>query len=275
MSTTSAPPSVPSAPSADALRARKGHSKLVCITAYDVAFARLCDRAGVDLILVGDSLGMVVQGHANTLPVTMDDMVYHTRAVRRGTTRAHLCADLPFMSYQSSQDDAVANAGRLIKDGGAESVKLEGGVEMAETVRRLVSIGIPVMGHVGMTPQSVHRFGGFKVQGRQTDAAQHILEGARAIAEAGAYSMVLEGVPSSLAEEITRSVQVPTIGIGAGAACDGQILVLNDLLGLDPDWKPKFARRFATLGIEAIGALAQYASEVRDGRFPSLEESFK
>jgi 3-methyl-2-oxobutanoate hydroxymethyltransferase len=264
-----------SAPSADALRARKGQSKLVCITAYDVAFARLCDRSGVDLILVGDSLGMVVQGHANTLPVTMDDMVYHTRAVRRGTERAHLCADLPFMSYQASQDEAVANAGRLIKDGGAESVKLEGGVEMAETVRRLVSIGIPVMGHVGMTPQSVHRLGGFKVQGRQADAAQHILEGAQAIAEAGAYSIVLEGIPTSLGAEITRSVPVPTIGIGAGADCDGQILVLNDLLGLDPDWKPKFARRFATLGNDAMGALAQYASEVRDGRFPSPEESFK
>lgn len=260
--------------SAGALRARKGQGRIAALTAYDATFARLCERAGVDLILVGDSLGMVVQGHANTLPVTVDEMVYHTRCVRRGLAQAHLCADLPFMSYQASADEAVANAGRLIKEGGAASVKLEGGVEAAATVARLVGIGIPVMGHVGMTPQSVLRFGGFRVQGREAAAARAILDDARAIAEAGAYAVVLESIPAGLARQITEAIAVPTIGIGAGPDCDGQILVMHDVLGLDPDWKPRFARGFAALGQAAISAFSGYVQAVRDGSFPSEEEAF-
>jgi 3-methyl-2-oxobutanoate hydroxymethyltransferase len=257
------------------LRLRKGPAaRFAVVTAYDVAFARLADQAGLEAILVGDSLGMVVQGHASTLPVTLDELVYHTRAVARGTRRAHVIADLPFMSYQASLEDGLRAAGRAIKEGGAEAVKLGGGEDLAPLVRKLVSAGVPVMGHVGMTPQSVHLFGGFKVQGRSEAQAARILADARALADAGVYALVIESVPQSLGAAVTAAVPVPTIGIGAGPDCDGQVLVMHDLLGLDPAWKPRFARRYAALGEEARRAFASYADDVRAGRFPGPEESF-
>ena len=258
-----------------ALRERKGRGeKIAAVTAYDVAFARLADRAGVDIVLVGDSLGMVVQGLPNTLPVTLDEMIYHCRMVARGTQHAQVVADMPFLSYQVSIEDGVRAAGRLLKEGAAEAVKLEGGEEVTELVARLVSIGIPVMGHVGMTPQSVHKFGGFKLQGRSEAQARTIVAGAYALADAGAYAMVLESIPAALAAEITAAVPVPTIGIGAGPSCDGQVLVMHDLLGLDPDWSPRFARRYAEVGRTTQKAFADFAADVRAGRFPSKKESF-
>jgi 3-methyl-2-oxobutanoate hydroxymethyltransferase len=269
----SASPKVTSA----TLRARKGAAgadKIAVVTAYDVVFARLADAAGVDVVLVGDSVGMVVQGESSTLPVTLDQMVYHARIVARGLQRAHLVADMPFMSYQASIEDGVRAAGRLIKEGRAEAVKLEGGVQAAELVRRLVAIGIPVMGHVGMTPQSVHQFGGFKLQGRGDEPRARILADARAIADAGAYAIVVETVPRALAAEITRAVAVPTIGIGAGRDCDGQVLVMHDLLGLESGVRPRFVRRYAELGQTAGAAFAAYAADVRAGRFPSDDESY-
>jgi 3-methyl-2-oxobutanoate hydroxymethyltransferase len=256
------------------LRDRKGSgSKIAAVTAYDVAFARLADRAGVDIVLVGDSLAMVVQGQPNTLAVTLDEMIYHCRLVARGTQRAHVVADMPFLSYQVSPEDGIRSAGRLLKEAGAEAVKLEGGQEIAELVARMVSIGIPVMGHVGMTPQSVHKFGGFKMQGRTEEQAQSILAGARAVADAGAYAIVVENVPATLAAAITETIAIPTIGIGAGPSCDGQVLVMHDLLGLDPDWSPRFARRYAELGKEATAAFGRYIADVRAGEFPSEKES--
>jgi 3-methyl-2-oxobutanoate hydroxymethyltransferase len=249
--------------------------RIAVVTAYDHAFARLADAAGVDIVLVGDSLGMTMQGHSSTLPVTLDEMVYHTRIVARGVARAHVVADMPFMSYQASIEDGVRAAGRLLKEGGAEAVKLEGGVDVAPLIERLVGAGIPVMGHVGMTPQSVHVFGGFKVQGRSPEARVHILEDAHAVAAAGAYAMVIESVPRTLATEITAAVSALTIGIGAGVGCDGQVLVMHDLLGLDPTWKPRFARRYATLGAEATRAFAAFVADVRDGQFPANDESFE
>src|SRR5258708_2414595 len=242
------------------LRARKaggGPAKIAVVTAYDVVFARLADEAGLDVVLVGDSVGMVVQGEPSTLPVTLDEMVYHTRIVSRGVRRAQLVADLPFMSYQASLEDGLRAAGRLVKEGRAEAVKLEGGVAVAELVRRLVSAGIPVMGHVGLTPQSVHQLGGFKLQGRTDEQRARILDDARALSDAGAYAIVIETVPQSLAAEITRAVSAVTIGIGAGRACDGQVLVMHDLLGLEPadvDWKPRFVRRYAAMGKTAGAA---------------------
>jgi 3-methyl-2-oxobutanoate hydroxymethyltransferase len=258
------------------LRQRKvAGQKIVVVTAYDVAFARLADRAGVDVVLVGDTLGMVIQGQSSTLPVTVDDIVYHGRAVARGLSRAHLVLDLPFMSYQASVEDGMRSAGRLMKEGNAHAVKLEGGEEVAELVARLVRIGIPVMGHVGMTPQSVHQFGGFKIQGRTDDQRARILAGARALADAGAYGMVLETMPSALAAEVTAAVPVPTIGIGAGPSCDGQVLVMHDILGMDPQWAPRFVRRYAELGRDVERAFAAYADDVRGGRFPSSDESYE
>jgi 3-methyl-2-oxobutanoate hydroxymethyltransferase len=215
----------------------------------------------------------VVQGLPNTLPVTLDEMVYHCRMVARGVERAHVVADMPFLSYQASIEDGVRAAGRLLKEGAAEAVKLEGGAEVAPLVARLVGIGIPVMGHVGMTPQSVHKFGGFKLQGRTEAQAQAILAGAKAVAEAGAYALVVENVPPPLAEAVTQAVSIPTIGIGAGAGCDGQVLVMHDLLGLDPDWSPRFARRYAELGRDAIAAFSAYVADVRSGKFPSEKET--
>jgi 3-methyl-2-oxobutanoate hydroxymethyltransferase len=257
------------------LRARKGGEKIAVLTAYDVVFARLADEAGIDVVLVGDSLGMVVQGERTTLAVTVDDMVYHARIVSRGVRRAHLVADMPFMSYQASVEDGLRAAGRLLKEGRAEAVKVEGGVEVAELVRRLVAAGIPVMGHVGMTPQSVHQLGGFKLQGRTDEQRARILADARALADAGAYAIVVETVPQALAAEITRAVPAVTIGIGAGPDCDGQVMVMHDLLGLEPAWKPRFVRRYAEMGKAAGDAFAAYAADVRAGKFPAPQETYE
>ena len=269
------PPAATSKITTPVLRQRKGSGdKIVSVTAYDVTFARLADRAGVDIVLVGDSLGMVFQEQGSTIPVTLDEMIYHCRAAVRGVARAHVVGDLPFMSYQASLEDGVRSAGRLMKEGGVESVKLEGGVECAELIRRLVAVGIPVMGHVGLTPQSLHQLGGFKVQGRSEDEARRIRAGADAVAQAGAYAIVLEGIPGALAGEITRTVPIPTIGIGAGPSCDGQVLVMHDLLGLDPGWAPRFVRRYAEIGNEVERAFAAYAADVRSGQFPGPDESY-
>jgi 3-methyl-2-oxobutanoate hydroxymethyltransferase len=257
------------------IRARKGGAKIVVLTAYDVTFARLADRAGADVVLVGDSLGMVFQGHGNTLPVTLDEMIYHARAVGRGLSRAHMVVDLPFGSYQFSIEDGLRAGGRVLKETRAEAVKIEGGEEVAPLVARLVAAGIPVMGHVGLTPQSLHQLGGFKVQGKTETGRAKILAGARALADAGAYSMVLEGMPVPLATEVTAAVPIPTIGIGAGPGCDGQVLVMHDLLGLDPGWSPRFVRRYAELGKDIDRAFKAYADDVRAGKFPGEAESFK
>ena len=244
------------------------------VTAYDATFARLADRAGADVLLVGDSLGMVIQGHDTTLPVTLDDIVYHCRAVARGAERAHVVGDMPFMSYQASVEEGVRSAGRLLKEGGAHAVKLEGGVEVAEIVRRCVTFGIPVMGHVGLTPQSVHAMGGYSVQGRDEESRRRVLDGARALEEAGCYALVLEGIPTELAQEVTASLAIPTIGIGAGPHCDGQVLVIYDLLGMDEDFKPKFVKRYDAMGERVREAVASFAREVRAGEFPAAEHSF-
>ncbi len=256
------------------IRARKGGPPIAMITAYDFTMARLLDEGGADILLVGDSLGMVVQGHATTLPVTVEDICYHGRAVARGARRAHVVGDMPFMSFQVSPVQAVENAGRLMKEGSFESVKLEGGEEVAEHVRRIVAAGIPVMGHVGLTPQSVHAMGGFKVQGRG-DAADRVVSDARALEAAGCYSIVLEAIPPDLAEEVTAAVSVPTIGIGAGVGCDGQVLVCYDLLGMYRDLKPKFAKRFAETGDQVVAAVRSYVEEVQARTFPGPEHSFK
>jgi 3-methyl-2-oxobutanoate hydroxymethyltransferase len=248
--------------------------KIAVLTAYDATFARLFDEAGADVLLVGDSLGMVVQGNETTLPVTLEEMAYHCRAVVRGVRRAHVVGDMPFMTYQASIDQAMTNAGRLMKEGGVGSVKLEGGAQHAELVHKLVGAGIPVMGHIGLTPQSYHQLGGFKVQGRGEGGREKLLADARALEEAGVYSIVLEAIPSDIAREITESVSVPTIGIGAGVACDGQVLVSYDMLGMDETFKPRFVRRFATLGQEIKDAVGAYVTEVRAQTFPSDAESF-
>ena len=245
------------------------------VTAYDATFSRLFDDAGADVLLVGDSLGMVVQGHDSTLPVTMDQMVYHSRAVTRAAMRAHVVGDMPFMSYQTTPDDAVRNAGRLVAEGGVGSVKLEGGAEFSETVRRIVKASIPVMGHIGLTPQSVHKMGGYVVQGRDEETARRLLDDAVALEEAGAYALVLEGVPLELAKQITARLSIPTIGIGAGKHCDGQVLVCYDLLGLNPDFKPKFVKRYANLHEGATQAAQAFFHEIREGTFPDEEHSFR
>lgn len=255
------------------LRRRKNQEKIVLATCYDFTFARLFDGQ-VDALLVGDSMGMVIQGRSSTLGVTIEDVLYHTKAVTRGAQVSHVIADMPFLSYQASREDAVRNAGRLLAEGGAESVKLEGGTFIADTIRTLVEVGIPVMGHVGLTPQSVHAFGGFKVQGKTEDSARKILEDAIAVEQAGAYAVVLEGIPATLATEISRTLQIPTIGIGAGADCDGQVLVMQDLLGLNEEFQPRFVKRFASLAPTVIEAAKTFAREVRSGSFPSKEHSF-
>ncbi len=260
---------------ADAVVASKDSgAKLVVVTAYDATFARLFDEGGADIILVGDSLGMVVQGLSSTLPVTLDEMAYHTRAVSRGVRRAQVVTDMPFLSYQTSPEDALRAAGELVKVGAAEAVKLEGGVRSAEAVRRIVEAGIPVMGHVGLTPQSLHTMGGFRVQGRTEAAYGALLEDARALEAAGAYAIVVEGVPADVGADITRSLSIPTIGIGAGPNCDGQVLVCYDLLGLFRDFTPRFVKRYAELGDAVVRATADFAAEVRAGTFPGPEHSF-
>jgi len=248
--------------------------RIAMLTAYDATMARLLDEAGADVLLVGDSLGMVIQGHDTTLPVTLDEIAYHTRAVIRGARRAHVVGDMPFMSYQASIEQGITNAGKLMKEGGCHSIKLEGGAVHAELVRRLVSAGIPVMGHIGLTPQSYHQLGGFKVQGRDPGGRDRLLEDARVLEEAGVYSIVLEAIPADIARDITASVSVPTIGIGAGTGCDGQVLVSYDMLGMDETFKPRFVRRYATLGQTIKDAVGRYVSDVRDGQFPSDAESF-
>jgi len=248
--------------------------RLVMVTAYDATFARMLDEGGADILLVGDSLGNVVQGLDTTLPVTLDEMIYHCRAVSRGARRAHLVGDMPFMSYQVSSEKALENAGRFLSQGNMHAVKLEGGVEMADTIRRIVSAGIPVMGHVGLTPQSVHAMGGFKVQGKDEDDAERVLRDAQAVADAGAYALVLEGIPSVLAGRIRKQIGIPTIGIGAGVDCDGQVLVCYDMLGLTPERVPKFVKMYETMYERGVSAMRAYAEEVRAGAFPTAAHSF-
>ncbi|MCY4439328.1 MAG: 3-methyl-2-oxobutanoate hydroxymethyltransferase [Deltaproteobacteria bacterium] len=248
--------------------------KIVCLTAYDYCLARILDETGIDLLLVGDSLGTVVQGHDNTLPVTVDDIIYHTRAVVRGRRRALVVSDMPFMTFQLGVDEAKRNAGRLVQEGGAESVKLEGGVTQAATIEALVKMGVPVMGHVGLTPQSVHQFGGYRIQGRGEADARAILDDAMAVEQAGAFAVVLEGMPVQLAREITQRLSIPTIGIGAGMHCDGQILVAHDMLGLFDDFTPKFVKRYANLKETIGGAVRSYMEEVRTAAFPAEEHTF-
>jgi len=241
------------------------------LTAYDATMARLLDAAGVDGLLVGDSLGMVVQGNEHSLGVTLDEVIYHTRLVRRGARRSLLIADMPFMSFQISPQQALENAGRLVKEGGAQGVKLEGGVRSAAAIAAITGADIPVMGHVGLTPQSVHRFGGFRVQ---RDEAK-LIEDAVATERAGAFALVVECVPAEVAQRVTAAVQIPTIGIGAGAGCDGQILVTHDLLGLFDDFRPRFVKQYADLGRDIVRAAAEYCREVREGTFPAAEHSFR
>ncbi|MFT7518216.1 MAG: 3-methyl-2-oxobutanoate hydroxymethyltransferase [Kiritimatiellia bacterium] len=259
----------------DLHKMKADNNKIVMVTAYDYTMARLVDAAGVDMVLVGDSLGMVVQGHDSTLPVTVDEMLYHTRCVSRGLSQAHLTGDLPFMSYQVSIEDALRAAGRMLQEGRAHSVKLEGGVRSAPAIHRIVDAGIPVVGHVGLTPQSVHAMGGFKVQGRSDEAARRVLTDALAVEDSGAFCVVLEGLPSDLAQEITEALSIPTIGIGAGAGCDGQVLVCNDILGLDLAFKPRFVKRYAQLQPVITDAIQAFADDVRSGEFPDARHSFR
>ena len=258
----------------DLQKMKTGNQKISMITAYDYTMARLVDQAGADMVLVGDSLGMVIQGAENTLSVTLDDMIYHSRCVDRGLQNAHLTVDMPFMSYQVSPQQALENAGRLVKEGNAQSVKLEGGIRTAPMIEAIVQAGIPVVGHIGLTPQSVHALGGFKVQGRAEKAQQELIDDALAIEEAGASVLVMEMVPKELAHKITEQLHIPTIGIGAGVFCDGQVLVCNDLLGLDTRFKPKFLKRYATLEDPIVDAFSTYIEEVQQGTFPSDKQSF-
>lgn len=248
--------------------------KLTMVTAYDYPSARMVDEAGIDMILVGDSLGMVMLGYDTTLPVTMDDMVHHTKAVCRGARDTFVVADMPFLSYHVSAEQAVINAGRLIQEGGAQAVKLEGGQERLEVVKRIIAAEIPVMGHLGLTPQSVNQFGGFKVQGKNKEQAEKVLSDALLLEEAGVFAVVLECVPAPLAALISERLSIPTIGIGAGAGCDGQVLVWHDVLGITQDMRPRFVKKYADLHESIVGALQQYKTEVEEGKFPAAEHSF-
>ena len=254
-------------------RHKRERKKLIVVTAYDALFTRIVEQAGIETILVGDSLGVVVQGKSNTLSVTMDDMLYHTKLVAGAAQRALVIADMPFMSYQASQEDALRNAGRLLQ-AGAQAVKLEGGAAATDRVAAMTSIGIPVMGHLGMTPQSVHVLGGYRVQGKGKGQAATLLDDAKALESAGAFALVLEAIPAQLAKTITNSVSMPTIGIGAGPYCDGQVLVLYDLLGLFDDFVPKFVKPYAHLKADALQALRRYKEEVEQDKFPSDSESY-
>ena len=260
----------------DLLESKQRGEKIVALTAYDYTFARILDESGVDVILVGDSVGQIIAGHDSTLPVTVEDMIYHGRAVRRGVQHAFVVIDMPFLSFQINPEDTLRNAGRILKETGAEAVKLEGGdEETARHVRALVRAGIPVMGHIGLTPQSVHVLGGYRVQGRDTANAERMREEALRLEDAGAFSIVLELVPAALAGDITRSVKIPTIGIGAGADVDGQVLVLYDMLGLNESFVPKFLRQFASLGKDTRKGIADYGDAVRNGTFPATEHTFE
>ena len=255
--------------------AKQKGEKLSMLTAYDYSTAKLVDEAGINAILVGDSLGMVMLGYEDTLSVTMEDMIHHSAAVARGAKNALLITDMPFMSYQTSVYDAVVNAGRLVKEGRAQAVKLEGGLEVCDHIKAIVQASIPVCAHIGLTPQSVNAFGGFKVQGKGEAAAQRLLDEARAVEKAGAFSVVLECVPQALAKVITQSISIPTIGIGAGAGCDGQVLVYQDMLAMYSDMAPKFVRQFAQVGAQMKEAFAAYKTAVSDGTFPAQEHTFK
>lgn len=256
------------------IQARKQGEKLVMVTGYDYFLSRFAERAGVDMILVGDSLGMTFQGQSTTVPVRLEHIIYHCQAVTRGAPNTHTVADLPFLTYQIDNAQAVANAGRLVQDGGADAVKLEGGRVVAERVRAIVDAGIAVVAHIGLTPQSVGRLGGFRVQGRELDSARAILADAEAVAAAGAYAVVVEAVPADLAALVTERVAIPTIGIGAGAQCDGQVLVTADLLGMEDRITPRFAKRYAELDAAITEAFAAYAHEVRDTSFPAASHSY-
>jgi len=259
----------------DIIGMKASKEKIAALTAYDFLFASLLDQAGLDIILVGDSGAMVFAGYNTTLPMTMDEIVYHCHAVCRGVSHALLVADMPFLSYQVSMEDAVRNAGRILKETTIDAVKIEGGEEMAATVNRLVSIGIPVMGHLGLTPQHIKQFGGYTVQGRSAEHANRLLNDARALQDAGAFAIVLEKIPISLAKQISEHLKIPTIGIGAGPFCDGQILVTPDMLGLFEKFKPKFVRQYANLAEVVKKAGSQYLHDVKENRFPAAEESFE
>ncbi|MFG0316848.1 MAG: 3-methyl-2-oxobutanoate hydroxymethyltransferase [Planctomycetota bacterium JB042] len=259
---------------APAIRAMKGKTRITALTAYDYPTARLVDESGIDLILVGDSLGPTALGHPSTLPVTLDEMIHAGRAVTRGATRALVVGDLPFGTYHASVEQAVRSAVRFVKEGGVAAVKLEGGIERAEAVRAVVDAGVPVMAHVGLRPQAMHQMGGFRVQGKTDEAARRIVEDARAVAAAGAFSVVLEGIPAALGAEITAAVDIPTVGIGAGAECDGQILVFTDVVGLTFGHVPKFVRSYADVGGVVRAALEAYREDVVEGEFPGEAESY-
>lgn len=256
------------------MKMKEKGEKITSLTAYDYSFARILDAAGIDILLVGDSLGSVIQGQENTLPVTLEEVIYHTRAVVRGRQRALVVADMPFLTFQVSIEEAKRNAGRILQESGAEAVKLEGGVEMLETIEAIAQIGVPVMGHVGLTPQSLHRFGGYRVQGKEKNQREKIIQDALAVEEGGAFSIVLEGIPMDLAEEITRRLSIPTIGIGAGVHCDGQVLVVHDMLGLFDMYTPKFVKKYADLRGIISEAVRNYVAEVKESQFPDEEHSF-
>lgn len=253
---------------------KKAGRKITCLTAYDALMARVLDEAGVDLLLVGDSLGNIVQGHETTIPVTLEDTIYHTKAVVNGANRPLIVADMPFMSYQVSAGEAFRNAGRLLKESGCAAVKLEGGQHITEAIYNMTEAGIPVMGHLGLTPQSIHKFGSYRARGTDEEEASKIYREAHMLQEAGVFSIVLEKIPAELGKKITESLSVPTIGIGAGPYCDGQILVYTDMLGLTVDFNPRFVRRYANLYDEIKSAVAAYGEDVRNNKFPSIEESY-
>jgi 3-methyl-2-oxobutanoate hydroxymethyltransferase len=258
----------------DIQRMKAEGEKIAVLTAYDFPFAQLMDQAGIDMVLVGDSVGSVVSGYDTTLPVTMEEMIYHTRAVARALKSALLVTDLPFLSYQVDVREARLNAGRLVKEGGAQAVKLEGGENVAATIRAIADMDVPVMGHIGLTPQSIHRMGGYRVQGRQEAQARQLLADALAVQDAGAFALVLEGIPATLAQEITAAVDIPTIGIGAGVHCDGQVLVIHDILGLCDKYSPKFVKRYADVSGTIRQGIEDYIREVKESAFPGPEHSF-
>ncbi|MGE4492793.1 MAG: 3-methyl-2-oxobutanoate hydroxymethyltransferase [Syntrophotalea sp.] len=258
----------------DIQRMKAEGEKIAMLTAYDYPFARLMDLEGVDMVLVGDSVGVAVAGYEHTLPVTMEEMIYHCRAVARGLGQGFLVADMPFLSYQVDLREARLNAGRLIKEGGAQAVKIEGGEHVADIVRAIVNMDIPVVGHIGLTPQSIHRMGGYRVQGKQDQQARQLLNDARAVQQAGAFAVVLEGIPAALAAQITATLDIPTIGIGAGAACDGQVLVIHDILGLCEKYSPRFVKRYADAATLIRQGVRSYIDEVKQGVFPGPEHSF-
>jgi 3-methyl-2-oxobutanoate hydroxymethyltransferase len=258
----------------DLLRKKREKRKITMITAYDYPFAQIVDEAGIDVILVGDSLAMVVQGLENTLPVTMDEMVYHTRMVSRAARNAMVIGDMPYLSYQVSMEDAVRNGGRFLKEGGAHAVKLEGGREVARQVEAMTRSEIPVMAHIGLTPQAIHRMGGYKVQGKTDEAAKRLIEDAKILEDAGAFSLILEAIPAELAKQITDELTIPTIGIGGGPHCDGQVLVIHDVIGLFDRFVPKFVKKYASLKNDALEAVRRYKEEVERGDFPGKEHSF-